>query len=149
MKAADLVSKTLTTAPIFLAVPMADKPATPPPMTSTLAGGTRPAAVIWPVKKRPNWLAASTTALQQLICDVQCHSLRCLIYEECPNWLAASQLPRKTRTMSLNAKTLRDLLRQSPKLGGCLLNCSATFARRQSSWSEGKNARQSSTCDIC
>ncbi len=39
-------------------------PATPPPMTSTLAGGTRPAAVIWPVKKRPKWAAASTTALQ-------------------------------------------------------------------------------------
>ena len=41
-----LVSKTLTMAPMFLAVPMADRPATPPPMTSTLAGGTRPAAVI-------------------------------------------------------------------------------------------------------
>ncbi|KAA6425502.1 MAG: hypothetical protein FRX49_04400 [Trebouxia sp. A1-2] len=60
-----LVSNTLTTAPMFLAVPMADRPATPPPMTSTLAGGTRPAAVIWPVKNRPNWLAASTTALQE------------------------------------------------------------------------------------
>ncbi len=34
-------------------------------MTNTLAGGTRPAAVIWPVKNRPNWLAASTTALQK------------------------------------------------------------------------------------
>lgn len=60
----DLVSKTLTTAPMFLAVPMAERPATPPPMTSTLAGGTRPAAVIWPVKNRPNWFAASITALQ-------------------------------------------------------------------------------------
>ena len=46
------------------AQPMADSPATPPPMTSTLAGGTRPAAVIWPVKKRPKWLAASMTALR-------------------------------------------------------------------------------------
>ena len=46
-----------------LAVPMADRPATPPPMTSILAGGTRPAAVICPVKKRPKWLAASMTAL--------------------------------------------------------------------------------------
>ena len=64
-RGAHLVSKTLTTAPMFLAVPMADRPATPPPMTSTLAGGTRPAAVIWPVKNRPNWLAASTTALQR------------------------------------------------------------------------------------
>lgn len=33
-------------------------------MTSTLAGGTRPAAVIWPVKKRSKCCAASTTALQ-------------------------------------------------------------------------------------
>ena len=47
------------------AVPVAASPATPPPMTSTLAGGTRPAAVIWPVKKRPKWLAASITALQR------------------------------------------------------------------------------------
>ena len=40
-------------APMFLAWPTAARPATPPPMTSTLAGGTFPAAVIWPVKKRP------------------------------------------------------------------------------------------------
>lgn len=40
------VSKALTIAPIFLAVPIADKPATPPPITNTLAGGTLPAAVI-------------------------------------------------------------------------------------------------------
>ena len=33
-----------------------------PPATSTFAGGTLPAAVIWPVKKRPNSWAASTTA---------------------------------------------------------------------------------------
>ena len=31
-------------------------------MTSTLAGGTLPAAVIWPVKNRPNWFPASITA---------------------------------------------------------------------------------------
>lgn len=59
------VSNTLTMAPIFFAVPMAERPATPPPITSTLAGGMRPAAVIWPPKRRPNWFAASTTALQQ------------------------------------------------------------------------------------
>lgn len=29
----------------------------------TLAGGTLPAAVIWPVKNRPKWFAANTTAL--------------------------------------------------------------------------------------
>lgn len=47
------VSNTRTTAPSDLAAPTAARPATPPPMTSTLAGGMRPAAVIWPVKKRP------------------------------------------------------------------------------------------------
>lgn len=57
------VSKTRTMAPMLRAVPMADSPATPPPMTSILAGGTRPAAVICPVKKRPKWFAASMTAL--------------------------------------------------------------------------------------
>jgi hypothetical protein len=31
-------------------------------MTMTLAGGTLPAAVIWPVKKRPKCCAASMTA---------------------------------------------------------------------------------------
>ena len=35
------------------AVPMAESPATPAPITKTFAGGTFPAAVIWPVKKRP------------------------------------------------------------------------------------------------
>lgn len=45
---AALVSNPRTMAPMFLAVPMADSPATPPPITSTLAGGTLPAAVIWP-----------------------------------------------------------------------------------------------------
>ena len=43
------VSKARTMAPMFFAVPMADRPATPPPMINTLAGGTLPAAVIWPV----------------------------------------------------------------------------------------------------
>lgn len=43
------VSKALTIAPIFLAVPTADKPATPPPMTRIFAGGIFPAAVIWPI----------------------------------------------------------------------------------------------------
>lgn len=46
---AGLTSNPLTTAPILLAVPMAARPATPPPITSTLAGGTLPAAVICPV----------------------------------------------------------------------------------------------------
>lgn len=41
-----LTSNPLTTAPMLLAVPMAARPATPPPMTNTLAGGTFPAAVI-------------------------------------------------------------------------------------------------------
>ena len=47
------VSKARTMAPSPRAAPIAASPATPAPMTSTLAGGTRPAAVIWPVKKRP------------------------------------------------------------------------------------------------
>ena len=34
-------------------MPIAARPATPAPMMKTLAGGTLPAAVIWPVKKRP------------------------------------------------------------------------------------------------
>ncbi len=50
-------------APMPLAVAQAARPATPPPITRILAGGTRPAAVICPVKKRPKWLAASMTAL--------------------------------------------------------------------------------------
>ena len=51
-----------TIAPIPPAVPIAARPATPTPATSTLAGGTFPAAVICPVKKRPNTFAASITA---------------------------------------------------------------------------------------
>ena len=49
-------------APSPRAAPMAERPATPAPMTSTLAGGTLPAAVNCPVKKLPNSLAASITA---------------------------------------------------------------------------------------
>ena len=56
------VSKARTTAPMPWAVPMAARPATPAPMTSTLAGGTLPAAVICPVKKRPKCPAASMMA---------------------------------------------------------------------------------------
>lgn len=46
---AGLVSKPRTIAPILLAVAIAAKPATPPPITNILAGGNFPAAVIWPV----------------------------------------------------------------------------------------------------
>ena len=63
-RTASRVSKTRTIAPRDLAAPMAASPATPPPMTNTLAGGTLPAAVICPVKNRPKWWAASITALQ-------------------------------------------------------------------------------------
>ncbi len=56
------VSKARTMAPMLFAAPIAARPATPAPMTRTLAGGTLPAAVIWPVKKRPKCWAASTTA---------------------------------------------------------------------------------------
>mmetsp|Transcript_3647 Transcript_3647/g.5403 ORF Transcript_3647/g.5403 Transcript_3647/m.5403 type:complete len:224 (+) Transcript_3647:98-769(+) len=59
--AAGRTSKALTIAPIFLADTIAASPATPPPITSTLAGLMRPAAVIWPAKKRSKWAAASTT----------------------------------------------------------------------------------------
>ena len=54
--------KARTIAPILLAEPMADNPATPAPITNTFAGGILPAAVIWPVKNRPKCWAASTTA---------------------------------------------------------------------------------------
>jgi hypothetical protein len=50
---AERVSNNLTIAPSDLAVAHADKPATPPPITSTLAGGNLPAAVIYPVKHLP------------------------------------------------------------------------------------------------
>ncbi len=51
-----------TIAPRLPAVPIAARPATPAPATSTLAGATLPAAVTWPVKNRPKVCAASTTA---------------------------------------------------------------------------------------
>ena len=57
------VSKTRTTAPSPRAAPAAARPATPPPTTNTLAGGVRPAAVIWPAKKPPYAWPASTMAL--------------------------------------------------------------------------------------
>ncbi len=60
---AGLVSKPLTIAPKLLAVAIAAKPATPPPITSILAGGSFPAAVICPVKNRPKFYAAKITAL--------------------------------------------------------------------------------------
>lgn len=47
--------------PRLVAVPMAARPATPAPTTRTLAGGTLPAAVTCPVKKRPKLFAASIT----------------------------------------------------------------------------------------
>lgn len=43
-RTADRVSNARTIAPIFFAVTQADNPATPPPMTKILAGGTFPAA---------------------------------------------------------------------------------------------------------
>jgi len=43
---AALVSKPLTMAPRLFAVAIAERPATPPPITKTLAGGSLPAAVI-------------------------------------------------------------------------------------------------------
>ena len=49
-------------APRLVEVPIAARPATPAPMTRTFAGGTLPAAVTWPVKKRPKRLPASMTA---------------------------------------------------------------------------------------
>lgn len=49
------VSNPRTIAPNDLAVAMAAKPATPPPMTKILAGGSFPAAVICPVKNRPKF----------------------------------------------------------------------------------------------
>lgn len=49
---ASRVSNARTMAPIFRAVPIADNPATPPPITRILAGGTLPAAVICPVTYR-------------------------------------------------------------------------------------------------
>ena len=50
---AALVSNPLTIALMLLAVAIADNPATPPPITNTLAGGSLSAAVICPVKNLP------------------------------------------------------------------------------------------------
>jgi len=61
-RAAARTSKARTMAPMFLAVWMAASPATPAPITSTLAGGTLPAIVNCPAKNLGNALAASTTA---------------------------------------------------------------------------------------
>jgi hypothetical protein len=47
------VSNARTIAPKPRAAPIAAKPATPAPITIIFAGGTLPAAVICPVKKRP------------------------------------------------------------------------------------------------
>ena len=55
-------SKARVMAPRETEVPMAARPATPAPITSTRAGATLPAAVICPMKKRPKWLPASITA---------------------------------------------------------------------------------------
>ena len=60
---AGLVSNPLTIAPKLLAVAIAANPATPPPITSILAGGNFPAAVICPVKNLPKFYAARMTAL--------------------------------------------------------------------------------------
>ena len=53
------------------AAPIAARPATPAPTTSTLAGGTLPAAVTWPVKNRPKACAASTTARYPAILAIE------------------------------------------------------------------------------
>ena len=43
-------------------MPIAERPATPAPTTSTFAGGTLPAAVTCPVKNLPKFSPASITA---------------------------------------------------------------------------------------
>ena len=55
---------TLTIAPMLIACLTAANPAASPPITRTLAGGTFPAAVDCPVKNRPKWFEAFTTALK-------------------------------------------------------------------------------------
>lgn len=65
------MSKPLTMAPNDLAVAMADRPATPPPITNTFAGGSLPAAVIYPVKNLPKCDAASMTALYPAILAIE------------------------------------------------------------------------------
>ena len=56
------MSKPVTIAPSRLAVATACRPATPAPRTSTLAGGTVPAAVVIIPKKRPDSRAAIRVA---------------------------------------------------------------------------------------
>ena len=56
------VSKMRTTAPSPRAQPAAASPATPPPMTSTLTGEMRPAAVDWPAMRPGKAAEASMTA---------------------------------------------------------------------------------------
>src|SRR5690606_25618881 len=51
-----------TCAPRLAAAPTAARPATPPPMTNTVAGGVFPAAVTCPANMPPYSAAASTTA---------------------------------------------------------------------------------------
>mmetsp|Transcript_13626 Transcript_13626/g.36240 ORF Transcript_13626/g.36240 Transcript_13626/m.36240 type:complete len:210 (-) Transcript_13626:258-887(-) len=60
-----------TTAPMFFAVWMAARPATPAPKTKTRAGANLPAAVIEPAIVLPYACAASITALKpaKLACD--------------------------------------------------------------------------------
>ena len=55
-------SNARTLAPSDDAVPIAASPATPAPITNTVAGGVVPAAVTWPANMPPNSSAASTTA---------------------------------------------------------------------------------------
>ena len=69
--AAGLTSNPLTIAPKFLAVAIAERPATPPPITRTLAGGNLPAAVICPVKNLPKFYAAMMTALYPDVLDME------------------------------------------------------------------------------
>ena len=66
-----LVSKALTIAPKERPVAIALRPATPPPITKIFAGGNLPAAVIWPVKNLPKWLAAKRTALYPAILAIE------------------------------------------------------------------------------
>ena len=56
------MSKPVTIAPSRFAVATACRPATPAPRTSTLAGGTVPAAVVIIPKKRPDSRAAISIA---------------------------------------------------------------------------------------
>ena len=50
---------------------MALNPATPPPITKIFAGGSLPAAVIYPVKNLPKFSAAIMTALYPAILAIE------------------------------------------------------------------------------